>query len=247
MSEYLSENLLDTSDAREKIFTKIRAMQRRCESDRSAEFEQASMYSQLHKRRPQPKAPSHLIELFHLQSNKLSTTLSYVSKINDTPTAVRNYLADNGLLGHQASVWPAISHLPWTAAKLDVVYGAPSGDHLIGIGAVLCAVAETGTLVLASGEKAPASTHLLPETHIAVLHADQIVHTMEDAFDRVHELLGKMPRALNFVSGPSRTGDIEQTIVLGAHGPYRVHCVIVGAPDPTLNDQLEQASSTTQN
>jgi hypothetical protein len=142
LSEYLSENLFDTSDSREKIFAKIRAMQKRPESDRPAEFEQASAYMQLHKRGPQPKAPNHLMELFHLQSNKLFTTLSYVSEINDSPAAVAKYLAGNALLGHQASVWPAISHLPWTAAGLDVVYGAPTGDHLIGVGAVLCAVAE---------------------------------------------------------------------------------------------------------
>jgi len=43
---------------------------------------------------------------------------------------------------------------------------------------------------------------------------------------------GQLPRATNLVSGPSRTGDIEQTIVLGAHGPYRVHVVIVGAAPP---------------
>ena len=96
-----------------------------------------------------------------------------------------------------------------------------------------CAVAETGTLVLLSGPQTPARTHLLPETHIAVVERARVLATMEDAFDLVRRETaddGGLPRALNFVSGPSRTGDIEQTIVLGAHGPYRVHIVLVGHP-----------------
>jgi L-lactate dehydrogenase complex protein LldG len=69
---------------------------------------------------------------------------------------------------------------------------------------------------------------LLPETHIAIVRVDQILPAMEDAFGRVRAECGALPRAINLVSGPSRTGDIEQTIVLGAHGPRRMHIVLVG-------------------
>ncbi len=98
---------------------------------------------------------------------------------------------------------------------------------MAGITGVFCAVAETGTLVVLSGPDTPATTSLLPETHIAVVPASRIVRGMEDAFDLVRAEYGELPRAANFISGPSRTGDIEQTLVLGAHGPYRVHIVIV--------------------
>ncbi|MCG1053965.1 LUD domain-containing protein [Mycetohabitans sp. B5] len=50
---------------------------------------------------------------------------------------------------------------------------------------------------------------------------------LEDAFALMRAERGELPSSVNFISGPSRTGDIEQTIVLGAHGPYRVHAVVV--------------------
>ena len=69
---------------------------------------------------------------------------------------------------------------------------------------------------------------LLPETHIALVPVERIVPFMEDAWDLARSELGQLPRAVNFISGPSRTADIEQTIVMGAHGPYRVHIILVG-------------------
>jgi L-lactate dehydrogenase complex protein LldG len=81
--------------------------------------------------------------------------------------------------------------------------------------------------MLASGPGSPASVSLLPETHVALVGAARIVAFMEEAWDLARAELGQLPRAVNFVSGPSRTGDIEQQIVMGAHGPYRVHIVVM--------------------
>ena len=81
---------------------------------------------------------------------------------------------------------------------------------------------------MVSGRDTPASASLLPETHIAVVPLARVVPHMEDAWDLMRAELGQLPRAVNYISGPSRTADIEQTLVLGAHGPYRVHIVLVG-------------------
>ena len=79
-----------------------------------------------------------------------------------------------------------------------------------------------------SGADTPTATTLLPDTHVAVVRADRVVSGMEEAFALIRAEQGALPRAVNMISGPSRTGDIEQTIVLGAHGPYRVHILLVG-------------------
>src|SRR3546814_17374947 len=88
-------------------------------------------------------------------------------------------------------------------------------------------IAETGTVMMASGPDAPITLNFLPENHVVVLRASQVAGTYEEAWQRLREARGRgvMPRAVNLITGPSRTGDIEQTILLGAHGPRRLPAI----------------------
>jgi len=124
--------------------------------------------------------------------------------------------------------WPEFADLDWESVGLSVEARPTTGDDRLGITGTFCAIAETGTLVVLTGADTPTATTLLPETHVAVVRADRIVSGMEEAFDLVRRERGRLPRAVNLISGPSRTGDIEQTIVLGAHGPFRVHILVLG-------------------
>jgi L-lactate dehydrogenase complex protein LldG len=82
---------------------------------------------------------------------------------------------------------------------------------------------------LLSGPDNPTSLNFLPEAHSVLIAASDIVASYEEAFDRIRALSGGvMPRSVNLISGPSRTADIEQTIVRGAHGPRRLLVVILG-------------------
>jgi L-lactate dehydrogenase complex protein LldG len=157
---------------------------------------------------------------------KLSTSVDSVAAFADVPQAVARYLGQYDL-PKSAVCWPELFELEWRAAGIDIESRAAEGSDLVGITGAFCAIAETGTLMLLSGARTPATTSLLPETHIAVVRAGRIVRGMEDAWKLLRNEVGQMPRAVNFVSGPSRTADIEQTLVLGAHGPYRVHIVLV--------------------
>lgn len=232
----------DTSGARDAIFQRIRNAQKHAapgDADRAA----AQDYLQRHPAGPQPAPYQDLQAQFRAMAERMSSTVDTVATLADVPRAVAQYLAAQGL-GSQAVAWPALRDHAWADAGLQIAFRAPRRDGLqgvspdsaaaagdtVGITGAFAAIAETGTLVLLSAPDTPASTHLLPETHVAVLRAADVVATMEDVFARLRTERGgvdaMMPRALNMVSGPSRTGDIEQTIVLGAHGPYRVHVVI---------------------
>jgi L-lactate dehydrogenase complex protein LldG len=107
------------------------------------------------------------------------------------------------------------------------------------------AIAETGTLMLVSGPQTPTTLNFLPETHIVLVHADQVVATYEDGWDRLRtaETSKALPRTVNFITGPSRTADIEQHIELGAHGPRRLHIVVVQNGQATESEENEQCSA----
>ena len=179
---------------------------------------------------PRPAVPtekSALVARFVEKSLAQSSSVDQVASAAEVPAAVTRYLQEHKL-PLRSALWPQLAGLAWSAAGVEVAARGAEDADLVGITGCFCAVAETGTLVLCGSRDTPATVSLLPETHIAIVRASRIVPGMEDAWNLMRAELGQLPRAVNFVSGPSRTGDIEQTIVLGAHGPYRVHLVIVG-------------------
>ncbi|PKO37529.1 MAG: hypothetical protein CVU33_12555 [Betaproteobacteria bacterium HGW-Betaproteobacteria-6] len=179
-------------------------------------------------RGPQPVIGADLVGRFRAKAEYLSSTVVAVATQAEAPAAVAAYLLANGLAG-EAVATADVAGLDWAASRLSVAVRPAVDADKTGISGCFCAIAETGTLMLLSGPETPATVSLLPETHIALVDVSRIVATMEDAFALLRAERGSLPRAVNFISGPSRTGDIEQTIVLGAHGPCRVHLILIGA------------------
>lgn len=217
---------MDTSAARAAIFSRIRTAQNRPEQPTQAELDQVREYLGSAVPGPRPELGSDIVERFRQQAERTSQTLDRVASLADAPAAVERYLS--GLeLPKQAIAWQTLSDLPWREQGLSVEFRKPVNEDLVGITGCFCAIAETGTLMLLSGPDTYSSAALLPETHIALVPVSRIVGSMEEAFALAKQERGELPRATNFISGPSRTGDIEQTIVLGAHGPYRVHVILI--------------------
>lgn len=230
MSDKSTIDVLDTAAAREKILSRIRSAQGRPAEAKGREEELSESYVALKPPGPQPRIQSALLDQFVAQSERLSASVDRVTTMDEVPKAAARFLGDRGL-PMQAVVWKAMAHLDWASAGLTVEARAPYRDEpkpdLVGITGCFAAVAETGTLAMLSGPDTPASMALLPETHIAVVAESRILAHMEDVFALLRHERGSPPRALNFISGPSRTADIEQTLVIGAHGPYRVHLILV--------------------
>lgn len=176
---------------------------------------------------PMARPVSDRLQDFIARAESLQSTVAKVADMSAVPEAVAAYLQSQRL-PRKGVIWPSLKSLDWFFSGLTMEARPPVSDDRLGITETFCGIAETGTLLLHSGADHFATTSLLPETHIAVLRSDRIVERMEQAFALMQSELGQLPRATNFISGPSRTADIEQTIVIGAHGPRRVHIILVG-------------------
>lgn len=214
--------------ARDRILSRIRAARGGGAEISAVERARADSTIRAHAVGERPATNWEVLPRFRELCLRLSSTYDEVATSADVPAAVARYLAEKAL-PQRAVAWPSIARLDWSATGLAVEGRPARGDDLVGITGTHLAIAETGTLMLLSGHETHATTSLLPETHIAVVPASRILPTMEDAWARTRDEIGELPRAVNFVSGPSRTADIEGVLQIGAHGPFRVHVIVTTA------------------
>jgi L-lactate dehydrogenase complex protein LldG len=218
----------ESDKARADILATIRGAQGRARRESAADREAVDTYLRARPRGPLRPAPADIVAQFIETAQASQSTVELVKADGDVPLAVRRYL-DSLSLPRSGCVWPELARLNWQGAGLDLAARAASGEDAVGVTGAFAAVSETGTLMVVSSPRTPASVSLLPETHVAVLRAERIFAHMEDAWDLARREMGQLPRAVNFISGPSRTADIEQEMILGAHGPYRVHVIVIRA------------------
>lgn len=172
------------------------------------------------------------VRLFVEMLKSQLATVTIVEDDNEIPEAISTYLRKSNLPARlRMGTDEMLSALPWDKTPhLERLNGTASADDLVSLSRATAAASETGTLFIASGPDNPTALNFLPETHIVVLRARNLFGSYEDAWNKLRGVFGpgEMPRAVNLVSGPSRTADIEQTIVMGAHGPKRLHVVLIG-------------------
>ena len=212
--------------ARDNILGRVRQALGR--SGPLSDAETAAMRAKLrdHPRGPQPSMPWEPVSRFKERCAILSSTVDEAASLADVPQTVARYLSERDL--PRAGVcWPELAGLGWHAAGLQMDGRPATGDDKTGITGSFCAIAETGTLMLLSVPTTFPATSLLPDTHIALVRKSRILRSMEDGWDLLRREHGELPRQVAFVSGPSRTADIEMTLVLGIHGPYRVHVILL--------------------
>ena len=181
------------------------------------------------------------IELFVAMAEEVQTTVARVASDDEVPAEVARYLAAENLPAELVMAPdPSLDRIPWdTRPLLAIRRGRAEAGDAVSVTPCLAGIAETGTLLLVSGPQTPTTLNLLPDTHIVVLRAGQVVASYEDGWDLVRARASgtpeAWPRTLNLITGPSRTGDIEQKIQLGAHGPRRLHIVLVDDPEAAAN------------
>jgi L-lactate dehydrogenase complex protein LldG len=215
-------------NSREEILSRIRKALRRSGGGAPLEVREAMRRTlEAHEPGPRPPFDGQRIERFRQRALAMACTVARVEAQENVPAAVAAYLSERGL-PLEAVVWPELAGWGWESAGILAESRRPVGEDRVGITGAFCAVAETGTLVMLSGPTTPPAVSLVPETHVAVVPVERIVEALENAWALLRAERGKLPRAVNLISGPSRTADIEQTVTLGAHGPSRVHIILVG-------------------
>ena len=170
------------------------------------------------------------LDLFVKMAEAAQASVTVLTDATAVPGEVARYLRDNNLpaairMGDDLR----LAAMPWQETSLDVSTGRSDGKDLSAVSHAFAGIAESGTLALVSGPENPTTLNFLPDNHIVVVKASDLTGDYEEMWGRLRYAYGKgqMPRTVNFVTGPSRSGDIEQTILLGAHGPRKLHIVVV--------------------
>jgi L-lactate dehydrogenase complex protein LldG len=155
-------------------------------------------------------------------------TVTRVAGPEDVPDALASYLAGHNLPSEIAMApHPELQAIPWSRRPLlRLREGRSVASDQVSLQHAFAAVAETGTLMLPSAPERPTTLNLLPDTAVVVLRASRVVGAYEEAWDMLRAA-GPMPRNVMLVTGPSRSADIEQTLELGAHGPRRLHILLI--------------------
>ncbi len=170
---------------------------------------------------------AHRIRIFTEMMQAVGGTVELIDDLDDVPEQVATYLRSQNLPAHIRRGSDAIfAKLPWhRAGTVQVDEGRAVDSDKASLTRAFAGVAETGTIIQLSGPESPTTLNFLPEVHIVVLEAENLFASYEEVWTKLRAR--PMPRTVNMISGPSRTGDIEQTIVRPAHGPKNMHVIIV--------------------
>jgi L-lactate dehydrogenase complex protein LldG len=176
-------------------------------------------------------SPQERLDLFVRMVELAAGSVARVGALDDVPAEVAAFLRRYNLPpAVRRGADPLLAGLPWERAGTLEVSTALDAGMLSSVSHAFAGVAETGTVVLASGTDNPTSLNFLPDNHIVVIDANDVAGDYESVWQRLRKKFGDglMPRTVNLITGPSRSADIEQTLILGAHGPRRLHVLVVG-------------------
>jgi L-lactate dehydrogenase complex protein LldG len=171
------------------------------------------------------------LELFRAKVLAASASFARLRSAHEAPAEIARYLREANLPATlRRGADKRLAALDFRGVALEVSEGPSEGRDLNGLSHAFAAVAETGTLALTAGPANPTTLNFLPDNHIVLVAAQDVVSDVETVWTRLRTAYGEgaMPRVVNFVTGPSRSADIEQTLLLGAHGPRALHVIVIG-------------------
>ncbi|MBD3609140.1 MAG: LUD domain-containing protein [Gammaproteobacteria bacterium] len=207
------------SQTRNTILTRLRA------GDWSQNNEIKDRIS-AHARGPLPALKKETLVQFISKMTANSASVDSVNSDVAIVDSIKGFLNQHELpLSLCVVAHPALNDLPWSP-DMTAEQRKVSHTDLTTLSVASAALAETGSVVMLSGNETPTEANFLPDNFICIVNKADIINYMEELWDRLRQQGDTLPGVVNIISGPSRTADVEQTIQLGAHGPRRMHVII---------------------
>lgn len=217
------------SDARTRVLGAVRSAVRRDPAEDATRSEEIEARIAAHEAHVRPPVEGDLVARFAEKVALVASTFAPIPGIDGVSRAVADYLDAQGLDKEiVVTTDPLLEQVRWSN-EFAVARRAAEPEDRVSVTRAYAGIAETGTLVFVSDRATPTTLNFMPETHVAVLARDRLVAHLEDAWALLRAERARPPRTVNFITGPSRTGDIELQLELGAHGPRRLHVILVGA------------------
>jgi len=221
-----------TATAREAILSRIGATLSK--TDHEARERAVAEWPSRSARPPRPARaaapPSDRVARFADEARRNGAVVMVIEGQQALPAALVGYMRDHNLGGRfRLAAHPWLESVDWSVEKmLEPETGRADPGDVLSVNLAAAGAAETGSVMFVSGPQSPASLHVLPLHHVSVVEAASIDASYEGAVLRARAQVPEMPRVLNIITGPSRTADIEQTLLMGAHGPQSEVVIIVG-------------------
>ncbi len=189
-------------------------------------------------RGPRPaRAADDPLERFAAEARAAGSTVAGPVSPEEVPAAIADWLVNENLPARlAASPDPALDRFPWSSRPLlTLERRRAEPEDRVALTPCFAGIAETGTLAMLSGPERPVTLNFLPEAHVALVSTRDLVGAYEDMWARMRAA-GATPRAVNLITGPSRSADIGQELRMGAHGPRKLHIVLVDDGPPEASD-----------
>ena len=175
-----------------------------------------------------------VLELFRQALEDVSGHCLIVSNIDGAAHAIQEIIDDRRVrriaISNATLIKELLSQLNTEAEFLSAPNQSELFDCDMGITGAQWAIAETGTLVLESERERHRLASLVPPVHIAIVEAGRIRRTMAEILELIKKTDGGLSRTVTFITGPSRTSDIELTLAIGVHGPGELHVIVIDEP-----------------
>ncbi len=160
------------------------------------------------------------IDMFIAMATEAAAEITHLESLEQLPEQLTSLIPEGDTRPLVIASETQLTNLDWQSANIETAQRVAQKGDLISLTSCIAGVAETGTLVLKSGPNSPTTLNLLPDIHCVLLRKEDVIGGYEDAWDLVRQ--AKLPRTVNFITGPSRSADIEQKLQMGAHGPKRL-------------------------